>query len=95
MNLAELEESIKELRPQGEACQEEKNRGQLALAEKRLNLQHLADNIREKYDVDIRQLNIAFSDNGPYREDLIVEIGRAARAAGPNGRGEFSRHRRI
>ena len=43
-------------------------------AEKRLNLQHFADNIREKYDVDIRQLNIAFSDNGPSREDLIVEI---------------------
>jgi chromosome segregation protein len=74
MSLAELEEWIKELRPQGEACQEEKTRVQLALAEKRLNLQHLADNIRDKYDVDIGQLDTEFSDNTPSREDLIAEI---------------------
>lgn len=74
MSLAELEESIKELRPQGEACQEEKNRVQLVLAEQRLNLEHLAGNIRDKYDVDIRQVGAGVSDNGPSREDLITEI---------------------
>ena len=53
MQLAEIGETIKELRPLGEACQEESNRIQLTLAEKRLNLQHLADNLREKYDVEL------------------------------------------
>jgi chromosome segregation protein len=74
MSLAELEESIKELRPQGDACQEEKTRVQLVLAEKRLNLQHLADNTRDKYDVDIGQLSAEYPDNIPSREDLIAEI---------------------
>ncbi len=74
MSLAELEESIKELRPRGEACQEEKNRVQLVLAEHRLNLDHLADTIRDKYDVDIRQVAATVSDNGSSREDLIAEI---------------------
>ncbi len=72
MSLAELEESIKELRPQGEACQEEKNRVQLVLAEQRLNLEHLVDNTRAKYDVDLKQVGIP--DNGPSREDLTAEI---------------------
>lgn len=74
MGLAELEESIKEWRPQGEACQEEKNRVQLALAEKRLSLQHLADTIHDKYDVDITQIDIPLSNETPSREDLIAEI---------------------
>jgi chromosome segregation protein len=74
MSLADLEESIKELRPQGNACQEEKSRVQLALAEKRLNLQHLADNTREKYDVDIHQLGSEQADSTLSREDLIAEI---------------------
>ena len=37
-NLLDIEESIKELRPLGEACQEEKNRIQVSLAEKKLQL---------------------------------------------------------
>jgi chromosome segregation protein len=74
MSLADLEESIKELRPQGDACQEEKTRVQFALAEKHLNLQHLADNTRDKYDIDIGQLSIEHAGPTPSREDLIVEI---------------------
>ena len=74
MNLAELEESIKEIRPQGEACQQEKNKLQLALAEKRLNYQHLADTIRDKYDTDLAQLAADITDRFPLREDLLVEI---------------------
>ena len=58
MQLAEIGEAIKELRPLGEACQEEKNHIQLTLAEKRLNLQHLAENLREKYDVDLDTLTV-------------------------------------
>ena len=54
--LTEIEEFIKELRPLGEACQEEKNRLQVTLTEKRLNLQHLAEGVREKYDVDLTSL---------------------------------------
>ena len=74
MKLAELEESIKEIRPLGEACQEEKNRLQLLLAEKRLNYQHLADTIRDKYDTDLDQVALEIADNLPPRELLLVEI---------------------
>jgi chromosome segregation protein len=71
-NLAEVEESIKELRPLGEACQEERSTVQLVLAEKRLNFQHLADNIREKYDVELSELE--FSAMEASKEDLIADI---------------------
>jgi len=74
MRLAEIEESIKELRPLGQASQEEKSRLQLALAEKRLNLQHLADNTREKYDVECAELNVEFSENSLSREQLLADI---------------------
>jgi chromosome segregation protein len=56
MRLAEINETLKELRPEVEACQEEKRRIQLALAEQRLELQHLAANLREKYDVVLETL---------------------------------------
>jgi chromosome segregation protein len=74
MNLAELEESIKELRPLGEACQEEKSRTQVTLAETRLNVQHLADNIREKYDVELAEMNIDGSENKPSKAGLVADI---------------------
>ncbi len=74
MKLAEIEETIKELRPLSEACQEEKSQLQLALAEKRLNLQHLADNIREKYDINLGDLNTNYPEPVPSKDDLIAEI---------------------
>jgi chromosome segregation protein len=74
MSLAELEESIKEIRPLCEACQQEINRVQLALAEKRLNYQHLADTVRDKYDADLAALAADITDNFPLRDDLLVEI---------------------
>ena len=74
MNLAELEESIKELRPLGETCQEEKSRTQVTLAETRLNVQHLADNIREKYDVELAEMNIDGSENKPSKDGLVADI---------------------
>ncbi|HEX2228089.1 MAG TPA: chromosome segregation protein SMC [Candidatus Binatia bacterium] len=74
MNLAELEETIKEVRPLCEACQQEKNGLQLALAEKRLNYQHLADTIRDKYETDLTELAADSSDDFPLRDDLLVEI---------------------
>ena len=74
MNLEELEESIKELRPLGEACQEEKSRTQVTLAETRLNVQHLADNIREKYDVELAEMNIDGSENKPSKDGLVADI---------------------
>ena len=74
MRRAEIEESIKELRPLNEGCQEEKNRLQLLLAEKRLSVQHLADNIREKYDVDLEQVSLEFPENSPTRDDLLSDI---------------------
>src|SRR4029077_2603127 len=55
-NLLEIEESIKKLRPLGEACQEERNRFQVEWAEKKLRCQHLAANIRERYDADVENL---------------------------------------
>src|SRR5918996_555131 len=73
-NLAEVEESIKELRPLGEAYQEEKTRVQLVLAEKRLNLQHLADNIREKYEVELSEVQLTFPGKEPSTEELLADI---------------------
>jgi len=74
MELAEIGEAIKELRPQSEAAQEEKSRLQLTVAEKRLELQHLAANLREKYDVDLETLDSsALAGDGSQRE-LITEI---------------------
>ncbi len=72
--LLEIEESIKELRPLGEACQEEKNRLQVLLAEKKLRYQHLAANIRERYDADLE--NLRFEDAEPMAstQDLLAEI---------------------
>jgi len=74
MTLAEIEESIKELRPLGELHQEEKSRAQLALAEKRMSLQHLVDNIREKYDVGVEALMVAPSEKPMSRDELQSEI---------------------
>jgi chromosome segregation protein len=74
MRLAEIEEAIKELRPLAEACQEEKNRLQLSLAEKRLEMQHLAANLREKYDVDLQTLPSLPAENRPSKPDLLAEI---------------------
>jgi chromosome segregation protein len=74
MNLAELEESIKEIRPRAEVCHEEKNRLHLVLAEKRLNYQHLADTVRDKYDTDLARLAADITDKFPLRDDLLVEI---------------------
>jgi chromosome segregation protein len=73
-NLLEIEESIKELRPLGEACQEEKNRLQVVLAEKKLRCQHLAANVRERYDADLE--NLSFQDTDPMipTEELLAEI---------------------
>jgi chromosome segregation protein len=74
MRLAEIGESIKELRPQVDACQEEKNRIQLSLAAQRIELQHLAANLREKYDVQIEALSPAFGENTPSQTELAAEI---------------------
>jgi chromosome segregation protein len=74
MQLAEIGETIKELRPLGEACQEERSRIQLTLAEKRLNLQHLAENLREKYDTDLDSLAGETGDIQPSRDQLLLEI---------------------
>jgi chromosome segregation protein len=73
MQVAEIGETIKELRPESEACHEEKNQLQLALAEKRLELQHLAGNLREKYDVALEDLSFDAADEGS-RPGLIADI---------------------
>jgi chromosome segregation protein len=74
MNLAELEESIKELRPLGGACQEEKTRVQLLLTERRLKLQHLAEQTREKYDLDLAELSAPSGEDSPSVAELLIEI---------------------
>ncbi|MGB7949446.1 MAG: chromosome segregation protein SMC, partial [Candidatus Binatia bacterium] len=73
-NLLEIDETIKELRPLGESCQEEKNRFQIGLAEKKLGYQHLAANIRERYDIDLESLDFQASDPMPSADDLLTEI---------------------
>jgi chromosome segregation protein len=74
MNVAELEESIKELRPLGGACQEEKTRVQLLLTERRLKLQHLAEQTREKYDLDLAELSAPSGEDSPSVAELLIEI---------------------
>jgi chromosome segregation protein len=72
MRLAEVGETIKELRPQVETCQEDKRRLQLALAEQRLELQHLASGVREKYEAELESL--APPDPVASEGDLSAEI---------------------
>jgi chromosome segregation protein len=72
MRLAEIGETIKELRPQVEACQESKGRIQLTLAEQRIELQHLASGLREKYEIQLE--TIAAPENPPSQTDLTAEI---------------------
>jgi len=69
--LGEVEEAIRELRSAAQALQEEKNQLQLQLSEKRLNLQHLVDGIREKYDLDLRAATPGEEGSVP---DLPAEI---------------------
>jgi chromosome segregation protein len=69
----EMEEAVKELRPLVQASQEEKNRLQILLSERRLNLQHLFEGIREKYDLDLREANVE-GLNGASVQDLAREI---------------------
>ncbi|HEY7166429.1 MAG TPA: chromosome segregation protein SMC [Candidatus Binatia bacterium] len=73
-NVAEIEESIKELRPVNEAALEEKNRLQLLLAENRLKYGHLTEGIREKYDVDLAELTRDASEDTIPAAELAVEI---------------------
>ena len=71
--LTEIDELIKELRPRAETCQEEKNRLQVTLTEKRLNLQHLADGVRDKYSVDLGSVEAPDAGATPLNE-LTIEI---------------------
>jgi chromosome segregation protein len=73
-NLGEIEEAIKELRPLGEACQETRNRLQVLLAEKRLNLQHLAETIRDKYGIALETLSVERAEGSLSKEDLVTDI---------------------
>lgn len=72
--LTEEEEAIKELRPEGEASQQEKNQLQLCLSEKRLNLQHLLEGIREKYALDLKEVWLESPDEELSKENLMPEI---------------------
>ncbi len=75
MRLAEVGETLKELRPLVDDCQQEKSRIQLNLAGKRLELQHLAANLREKYDVELEALEAAeYGENLPTQAELSVDI---------------------
>ena len=74
MRLAEIGETLKELRPLVDACQEDKSRIQLALAEQRIELQHLATNLREKYDVQLETLSLESAENPPAQADLTADI---------------------
>ncbi|MBI2347824.1 MAG: chromosome segregation protein SMC [Deltaproteobacteria bacterium] len=71
--LSELDEAVKGIRPSVQESQEEKNQLQLLLSEKRLNLQHLLENIREKYDLDLRE-TVSEEPAGASEEELSAEI---------------------
>jgi chromosome segregation protein len=74
MRIAELGETIKEIRPLAEACQQEKTQIQLNLAEQRIQLQHLAANLREKYDAVLDSLAPEFPDARPSQAELTTAI---------------------
>ena len=74
MRAAEIGETIKELRPLADAGGQEKTRIQLALAEQRIEIQHLAANLREKYDADLDSLAPEFADARPSQAELAAEI---------------------
>jgi chromosome segregation protein len=71
--LIELEESVKELRPLGQSRQEDKNQLLITLSEERLNLQHLFEGIREKYDCDLRELT-AEETAAAISDELKIDI---------------------
>ena len=70
--LTEIDEAIKEVRPLTEATQEEKNRFQLMISEKGFHLQHLADTLREKYGLELKEIQ---GDN-PAESFLEEEVQR-------------------
>lgn len=72
--LTETEETIKELRPQCGACQEEKASLLLHLSQKKLNLQHLFESVREKYGVDLREVSQEGLAEPISRDELGKEI---------------------
>ena len=74
MRAAEIGETIKELRPLADAGGQEKTRIQLTLAEQRIEIQHLAANLREKYDADLDSLAPEFADARPLQAELAAEI---------------------
>ena len=74
MRLAEIGETLKDLRPLVDDGQREKSRIQLTLAEKRLELQHLAATLREKYDVQLDALAAEYGENPPTQADLSADI---------------------
>jgi chromosome segregation protein len=74
LQIAEIEEAVKELRPLLDKAQEEKNRLQLLLAEEKLRRQHLADNLREKYAVDLDALVLDAATVNVSVEDRLSEI---------------------
>ena len=74
MRLAEIGETIKELRPLVDDGQQEKSRIQLTLAEQRIELQHLAANMREKYDVQLETLAAEYGENPPAQNELAADI---------------------
>ncbi len=74
MQLAELGETVKELRPRADACQEEKGNIQIALARQRLELEHLAANLREKYDADLETLSVESAEALPEPAALLEAI---------------------
>lgn len=74
MQLAELGETIKDLRPRGDACQEEKGRIQLALTKQMLELEHLAANLRDKYDTALETLAVEAADTLPPQTALMEAI---------------------
>ena len=74
MRLAEIGETIKELRPLVDDGQQDKSRIQLTLAEKRLELQHLAANLREKYDIQLETLAAQCRENPPTQVELSADI---------------------
>lgn len=85
LRLAQVEETIRQIRPLLERAQEEKTQLQLLLSEKRLKLDHLVQGIREKYDVDLGEVEIEAAEPADDLQGAIEELrGRLERVGEVN-----------
>lgn len=70
----EVEEAIHLIRPDIDAGQQDKARLQLSQSEKSMELRHLSDDVRDKYDVELVEVPPATDEESSSADDLEEEV---------------------